>query len=92
MILESGACLYVRFNDWTQVILSSRRQGIPMTFFAKTLNQLRRLNQVVPDHADESVECNLGKIGRKIAWKVRTVMWTVSIRYLAVDMYIIGHF
>ena len=60
--------------------------------FLKTLNQLRRLNQVVPDFGDESVGCNLSKIGRKIAWKVRTVMWTVSIRYLAMDMYIIGHF
>ena len=35
MILESGACLDVRFNDWTQVILSSRRQGIPMTFLSR---------------------------------------------------------
>ena len=31
MIWTSGACLDVRFNDGTQVFLSSRRQGIPMT-------------------------------------------------------------
>ena len=35
MILESGACLDVRFNDWTQVILSLRRQGILMTFLTR---------------------------------------------------------
>ena len=41
---------------------------------------------------ESAMTWNLNKIRVKIAWTVRTVMWTVSIRYLVMDMHIIGHF
>ena len=78
-----------------------------MTLFSQHLNQLRPSNFFRPpwnlglvDGGNDSgflsqesaMTWNLNKIKVKIAWTVRTVMWTVSIRYLVMDMHIIGHF
>ena len=67
MILESGACLDVRFNDWTQVIHSSRRQGIPMTFLARPW-----INYVVPIFSSLRTVNNLES--RFWIW-LRSVQW-----------------
>ena len=67
--------------------------------FGKTLNQLRRphfrSSRTVNNLAmtqKSAMTWNSSKIKVKITWTVRTVIWTVSIHYLAMDMYIIGHF
>ena len=78
-----------------------------MTLFSQHLNQLRPANFFRPSwnlglvdggndsgflSQESAMTWNLNKIKVKIAWTVRTVMWTVSIRYLVMDMHIIGHF